>query len=66
MTDEQYNTLISEIRILHTKISFIESDITEIRDEHLHYVLEGLKTIVASNLEKVQEQEAKSYKVERM
>jgi len=66
MTDDQFNTLLSELRIIQTKIGFIESDIAEIRDEHLHYVLEGLKTVVASSLEKVQEQEAKSYKVERM
>jgi hypothetical protein len=66
MTDDQFNTLLSELRIIQTKIGFIESDIAEIRDEHLHYVLEGLKTVVASSLDKVQEQEAKSYKVERM
>jgi len=66
MTDDQFNTLLSELRTIQTKIGFIESDIAEIRDEHLHYVLEGLKTVVASSLDKVQEQEAKSYKVERM
>jgi len=66
MTDDQFNTLLSELRIIQTKIGFLEADIAEIRDEHLHYVLEGLKTVVAANLDKVQEQEAKSYKVERM
>jgi hypothetical protein len=32
MTPEQYNNLISEIKILNTKLKFVEDDLQEIKD----------------------------------
>jgi hypothetical protein len=32
MTPEQYNNLISEIKVLNTKLKFVEDDLQEIKD----------------------------------
>ena len=32
MTDEQYKNLISEIKILNTKLKFVEDDLQEIKE----------------------------------
>ena len=66
MTDEQFNEIIGELRTIHAKINFLESDINELRDVYIENILAGLKTIVSASLQSVQAQEAKSYKVERL
>jgi prefoldin subunit 5 len=66
MTEEQYQNILSEIRVLYSKIQFIESDIAEIRDTHLDQIRQCVETVAKAQLENVQTTAAKSWKVERM
>lgn len=64
--DEKLDTILAEVRVLQTKVQFLESDIAELKDTQIEYILQGLGTLIAARLEEIQKQEASTYKVERM
>ena len=66
MSDEQFQELMSEIRVLAMKVRFIEEDIQEIKDIKLEHIKACVEQMATDHLQKVQEQSAKNWKVERM
>ena len=66
MTEEQFNALMSEIKILSTKINFLQDDIQELKDNELFYIKQCVEQTAERHLQQVQEQSAKNWKVERL
>jgi hypothetical protein len=64
--EEKLDELIGMIRVLDTKINFLQEDIQEIKDFQLEQVKLGLETLITQSVAKSQESEAKNWKVERL
>jgi hypothetical protein len=66
MTDEQFQELMSELRALAMKIRFIEEDIQEIKDLKLEQIKACVEQLATEHLQRVQDNAAKNWKVERL
>lgn len=64
--EEKLDELIGIVRILDTKINFLQEDIQEIKDFQLEQVKLGIETLISQMVAKAQEAEAKNWKVERL
>ena len=64
--EEKLDELIGMVRVLDTKINFLQEDIQEIKDFQLEQVKLGLETLITQSVVKAQEAEAKNWKVERL
>lgn len=68
MTEEQYNELMSLLLMLKTKVDWLEQDIAEIKTnfDDLPMIKACVEQLARQDLQKVAQEEAKRYKVERM
>jgi hypothetical protein len=66
MTDEQFQELMSELRALAMKVRFIEEDIQEIKDLKLEHIKACVEQLATEHLQRVQDNAAKNWKVERL
>lgn len=66
MTDEQFQELMSELRALAMKVRFIEEDLQEIKDIKLEQIKACVEQLATEQLNRVQDNAAKTWKVERM
>ena len=63
--EEKLDEIISMIRVLDTKIIFLQEDINTIRDDELQKVRVCVEQLARKDLDDVAREEAAKFKVER-
>lgn len=63
--EEKLDELISMVRVLDTKIGFLESDIQDLKNQELMYIKECVEQMASGHLREVERKEAAKWKVEK-
>ena len=63
--EEKLDELISMVRVLETKIGFLESDLQGLKNEELFYIKECVEQMATGHLREVERKEASKWKVEK-
>ena len=64
--EEKLDEILSLLRVLDTKIKFIDDDVQEIKNTELAHIKACVEQLAANDLQKIQSESAKNWKVERM
>lgn len=64
--EEKLDEIMSLIRVLDTKIQFVQSDLDELRQTELAHIKACVEQLASNQLEKVQEQSKTKWTVERL
>ena len=63
---EKLDELISLVRVLDTKVYFIQQDIENLKQDQLEKIKRCVEQLALKQLDDIQEQEAKRWTVERL
>lgn len=64
--EEKLDELMSMIRVLDTRIQFVQQDIEDLKQEELMKIRCCVEQLAQKQLDEIQEQEAKRWTVERL
>ena len=64
--EAKLDEILSMLRILDTKIKFIDDDVQEMRNVELAHIKACVEQLAAKDLKNIQAESAKTWKVERM
>ena len=64
--EEKLDELMSMIRVLDTRIQFVQQDIEDLKQEELVKIRCCVEQLAQKQLDEIQEQEAKRWTVERL
>lgn len=64
--EEKLDELMSMIRVLDTRIQFVQQDIEDLKQDDLYKIRCCVEQLAQKQLDSIQEQEAKRWTVERL
>jgi hypothetical protein len=65
-TEEKLDEILSQLRVLDMKLKFIEDDLSDLKSQEIAEIKACVEQLAVGQLDKIQAEAAKNWKVERM